>query len=71
MSTTVKNAIFRRRDGFIALDVVMHINVLYVDVTATQEIYRADEAIMSKLEAGSITDSTIDVHEGTLLRFYQ
>ena len=36
MSTTVKNAIFRRRDGFIALDVVMHINVLYVDVIAAE-----------------------------------
>ena len=51
-----KRALAWHRDGAIAFDVVMHSNVLYVDVIATEESHGAGEHIMAALESGATTD---------------
>ena len=45
-------------------------NVLYVDITATEEKYAAGEAIMAAIEACATTNVTSDVQEGTLQQLY-
>ena len=65
-----KRALARRSDAVIAFDVVMQSNMLYVDMTATEEMHDAGEAIMAAFEAGATTYVTSDVQKCTLLHFH-
>ena len=66
-----KRALARHSGGSISFDAVMGSNILYVDVTATQERHGADNAIMAKVEVDAITDVISDVQDGTLLHLHQ